>query len=230
MNLNPLWFASGEGEWSGWVSFDLGKVSDDARFSEVILAHAVKYESARQRFLKYQNKVSLFGGPRRPDRPLENDVVLRLLSIWNISIASFDLPRLRRYLRRCAAEFDLVNTPLTDYRSPVMFFAAQSRKKSYWKELRRRLIVCLSPAGAKAKLARHLGVTRQAVSEWIRRENRAPSAEYALRLLEWVTAEEVKQSKQRQNAGRLSEARAVGKIRKSKLSWKGDGGEIRRGV
>jgi transcriptional regulator with XRE-family HTH domain len=44
--------------------------------------------------------------------------------------------------------------------------------------------------GSQARLARDLCVTRQAVSNWLS-GNAAPSAEAALRLLQWVGAEEV---------------------------------------
>lgn len=58
-------------------------------------------------------------------------------------------------------------------------------------EIARRLT---SRRGAKARLARHLGISRQAVDQWLRPEDdegrTCPSAEKAIALLSWVLNEE----------------------------------------
>ncbi len=62
-----------------------------------------------------------------------------------------------------------------------------------WDRLRTRLAsVAARRRGSQADLARHLGVSRSAVSQWLSGEN-TPTAEATLHLLEWVRAEEAKQ-------------------------------------
>jgi len=70
--------------------------------------------------------------------------------------------------------------PVVDkYLPPDMIPAMASG--SYWPELRRRLRKAMAKHGAKARLARDLRVTRQAVDKWISGAS-APSAEIALDL------------------------------------------------
>ena len=61
-----------------------------------------------------------------------------------------------------------------------------------WLRLVERVSKITSQRGDRARLARDLNVTRQAVSNWLSGAS-APSAVVTLRLLEWVTAEEAKQ-------------------------------------
>jgi transcriptional regulator with XRE-family HTH domain len=89
----------------------------------------------------------------------------------------------------------------------ISIYPAMSR----WDVLRRRLQKVVAHYGAKSKIARAFGVTRQAVDQWIKGYS-APKAETALRLLEWVTTEE---AKQKQGAGRTRPARRT-QARKSK--------------
>lgn len=51
--------------------------------------------------------------------------------------------------------------------------------------------------GAKSELARYVGVSRQAVDQWLREDERRtdPTAEIAFRLLQWVRLREVNQQK-----------------------------------
>jgi transcriptional regulator with XRE-family HTH domain len=58
-------------------------------------------------------------------------------------------------------------------------------------ELVERLHKLTKPRGAKAALAREFRVSRQAVDQWLSRES-SPSAEIALRLLQWVEQQERK--------------------------------------
>jgi len=65
--------------------------------------------------------------------------------------------------------------------------------KLSWDQLRERARRLAGAAwGAQSGLARRLGVSRQAVAQWLGGET-MPSAEMVLRLLEWVQAEEAKQ-------------------------------------
>lgn len=56
-----------------------------------------------------------------------------------------------------------------------------------WDELRSKVETLTAKRGAKTRLARLLGVTQQAVSEWVSGAS-APSADNTLRLLQWVAA------------------------------------------
>jgi transposase-like protein len=69
------------------------------------------------------------------------------------------------------------------------------KSKSLWRSLRQRLVAVLQEPGAKTKLARKMGVSRPAVSQWIADDGTAPTAEMTLQLLAWVQAEEAKQEK-----------------------------------
>jgi transcriptional regulator with XRE-family HTH domain len=61
-----------------------------------------------------------------------------------------------------------------------------------WRELRSRLKAAAGEPGARATLARSLGVTPAAVSQWLSGAN-APKADTTLRLLQWVFGAEAKQ-------------------------------------
>lgn len=62
-----------------------------------------------------------------------------------------------------------------------------------WKQLRTAVKARTSTRGAKAQLAKDLKVSRQVVTAWLRKDGAAPSADFCLRLLAWVTAREAKQ-------------------------------------
>jgi hypothetical protein len=46
----------------------------------------------------------------------------------------------------------------------------------------------LRPYGAKARLARYLGIPRQRLNDYLTGRSRLPDAELTLRLLHWLTA------------------------------------------
>ena len=74
------------------------------------------------------------------------------------------------------------------------------KSSSHWDELRRDLIKATAKAGARSALAKSLGVTRSAVSQWLSRGGTTPTAETALRLFEWVHPGEDK----KEGPGRVS--------------------------
>jgi DNA-binding phage protein len=76
-------------------------------------------------------------------------------------------------------------------RKPIDYNTVLS-SPSRWQKLLVRVRRLVDAPGAKAGLARELGVTRQAVNKWLTEEG-APSAEITLRLLEWVEAAEAQQ-------------------------------------
>lgn len=86
----------------------------------------------------------------------------------------------------CKRPVDIVSGPA--------IISAMSSGNAYWKSLAKRLSAVTPARGAKAQLAHELKVTRQAVNNWIS-GNSAPSAELALRLLNWVEQAEAQQTK-----------------------------------
>jgi transcriptional regulator with XRE-family HTH domain len=63
---------------------------------------------------------------------------------------------------------------------------------SHWELLRERLRAVTQARGAQKALAQAFGVAQQSVSQWLTGDS-VPTAENALRLVEWVTAAEAKQ-------------------------------------
>jgi transcriptional regulator with XRE-family HTH domain len=70
----------------------------------------------------------------------------------------------------------------------------KSIKSQRWEVLRNRICKIGSKRGIKTALAKNFGVSQSVVSQWFKGVT-VPTAENALRLLEWVTAEEAKQQK-----------------------------------
>lgn len=64
-----------------------------------------------------------------------------------------------------------------------------------WSSLRQRLHSATADRGAKADLARSLGITRQGMNGWLSGKT-SPNAETTLRLLRWVLIAEAKQKKE----------------------------------
>ena len=78
--------------------------------------------------------------------------------------------------------------------SPPLEIITQNDNNSTMSEMEsliRRLRVLLARRGAKAALARYLGVASPRISEWLRETNpRRPSGETALRLAKWAAQQE----------------------------------------
>jgi transcriptional regulator with XRE-family HTH domain len=92
-----------------------------------------------------------------------------------------------------------------------------SADKPLWNILRVRLAKATKGRGAKMALARLLGVSHAAISQWINGATK-PSAEMTLRALEWVTAFEAKQQKSPGSA--LNTARGKTRPTRSKYETK----------
>jgi transcriptional regulator with XRE-family HTH domain len=69
--------------------------------------------------------------------------------------------------------------------------ASVTSETGYWRALVKRVRALTSALGQKARLARELNTTRQAVNKWLSGTG-APSAEITLRLLSWVNQQEQK--------------------------------------
>lgn len=81
---------------------------------------------------------------------------------------------------------------LVDTKPSSDSFHAMKALPKTWIQLRDLVLKRTEESGAKAQLARDVGVSRQAVNKWLN-QGVEPSAETTLRLLAWVTAREAKQ-------------------------------------
>ena len=86
-----------------------------------------------------------------------------------------------------------------------------------WKGLRAQLLVFTAKHGERAALARELDVSRQTLNVWLSGEA-MPSAEYTLRLLEWVAEVEEKKRPGRVNARPTRKTRVKPKNENQKSS------------
>jgi transcriptional regulator with XRE-family HTH domain len=91
--------------------------------------------------------------------------------------------RVGRTKKECKLTVDELTGPAT--------MADVTSESGYWKALVKRVRALTAEPGEKAKLARELNTTRQAVNKWLS-GNGAPSAEVTLRLLHWVGQREQK--------------------------------------
>jgi transcriptional regulator with XRE-family HTH domain len=215
LDINPLWLAFGdEFEQPRWIEFRFMIPRTRSLFSEVVANHRDDYATFRD--VTFEREQPLLFKETREFRGLtdEQKAILVLLEKWQIRIVPEDYWALARHLRRAADAFDLVKGALTQHAKERMLLRMKPPAGSSWANLRRRLISATRTTGAQTALADHLGITRQAVSEWVRRDDRAPEADTTLRLLDWVAAEEAK-SKQKKRAG-SAETRPALKTRKSK--------------
>lgn len=198
LDCNPLWLAYGSDfERMPFIRFaPLGTATSRQGFSEFIARHRDAYIAVRAAVVAH-DEGSL-------DRlTAEQEAILSLLKTWAIRIVADDYWAIARHLRRAAEEFDLAKGALTQHaRSVIVARMKPHERASRWEQLRKRLNRATTRRGTQVALARVLGVTRQAVSEWLRKPNRAPSAETTLRLLEWVTAEEAKPKTKRPASAR----------------------------
>jgi transcriptional regulator with XRE-family HTH domain len=64
---------------------------------------------------------------------------------------------------------------------------------SYWSILLSRIRNTTAERGAKAQLARELGVSKQLLNAWLIGGTSTPGPDHTLRLLEWVTAKEAQE-------------------------------------
>lgn len=74
------------------------------------------------------------------------------------------------------------------------------KPSSHWETLRRDLILATAEPGARSALAKSIGVTRSAVTQWLSEGGTTPTAETALRLYAWVHPDEA----EKQSPGRVS--------------------------
>jgi transcriptional regulator with XRE-family HTH domain len=83
----------------------------------------------------------------------------------------------------------IVRHHLTNEREATILSGVKINSAGHLSELIDRARGLITKRGARSKLAKHLGVSRQAVSEWFTGKS-YPGAETTLRLLKWVEQQE----------------------------------------
>jgi transcriptional regulator with XRE-family HTH domain len=205
LDLNPLWLLDRDSNRGVWVKYDFPTGSEDALFSDVLLGCIQDYRIARENFL--ESRPQYFANEQIPSGGLPAAPLDEALSDYE--------ERFERHMERAAKEFrrnTSVQKDLTRSARGARFGAMRKSASSLWSQLRGRLASATSGPGEKARLAREIGVSRQAVSEWITRRKNAPSSETTLRLLAWVTEAEAQQK----NRTRRAETPRAQKTPKSK--------------
>ena len=164
-DINPLWLAFGEPEGRhGFTACANSTVPDDARFLEVLQRYGERYRTYR--FLTHSSMfeaASVFSDEQ--------------------SLLSADMVQLSR---RAEPEEKLGSSGIKLYLTP-----AKMPEPLTWAELRDILRSRTQSSEAKIDLARQLGVTLAAVSQW-RSGATTPTADKTLQILAWVRKPDVK--------------------------------------
>ncbi len=174
--INPFWLATGEGPQGFEYAMDFGRapgfllLKPGIRFSEAYDRHIVHHGEvherlARQFLIRILNQSEI---PRSPNsRCCTSDV----------------LHHVRRLLEELNQFFSPQFLGLTDSSE---FRKTTPMKPLALNELLEMTRQVVEPAGAKAALAKYLGVPQSRVSEWLGGKY-SPSGEIVLRLLAWVS-------------------------------------------
>jgi transcriptional regulator with XRE-family HTH domain len=188
-NISPLWLAFGDPEpRDGFVSCANNTVPSESRFLEIMERYGEQY-----RTLRFITQESWFASG---DVFSDRNPLLRAESV--------------QLKRRAIAKKTLAPMPLVKYRLiPEMVTALLT-----WDKLRDSLRAETESPEAKAEVARLLQVTPAAVSQW-RLGASAPTADNALRLLQWVVRRREQKEKSAGSASEAPPARTT-RVRKSK--------------
>ena len=188
-DTSPLWLAFGDPEKpSGFVSCANSTVSKDAGFLEVMRKYGERYRTLR--FLIHS---SWFEGAA-------------VFSDSYSSLLDADFIQLKRRAEQVPKK-NLARLLIKRYLIPHMSAAPLT-----WEVLRTILVSKTDSPQAKADLAKYLGVSLAAISQWRSKAN-APTADKTLRILAWVRRTEAKQKK---SAGSVSETRPARKTQERK--------------
>ena len=183
-NLNPLWLSHGDLPIETFVDFDTSRILDDDPFRQVMDGLRQWYQEWRLEQMRAPGSPHVGGTSR--------------LSEWLVGMPSDMRREFVEKIEKAASSF-MRRTP----RHPQTYLTSQAHhavvgtmilhKAAFWPRLRNRIARVVKERGMKAKLARDVGITRQAVDAWFstsRGKPAAPSAEITLRLLEWIPAAE----------------------------------------
>jgi transcriptional regulator with XRE-family HTH domain len=189
-DTNPLWLAFGDPEPRfGFVAAANSEVREDARFLDVMRTFGGRYKQLRFfTHASWRTSGSVFSDREDPlisTQPIESSLLAPKKNVATLL--------LKRYLM----------TEVTAEVPPT------------WSELRSLLVSKTESAEAKKELAKGLGVTLAALSQWRSGAN-APSADNALQIFRWIREVEAKEEKQSAGTATTEPAR---KTRKRKSNY-----------
>jgi DNA-binding XRE family transcriptional regulator len=194
-DLNPLWLSHGESPLEHFVDFDTSRILDEDPFCEVMDGLREWYREWRAQQLRTPGSSYVRAASRLGD--------------WLPHARVEERRRFVETIQKAASEF--IRQPII--KSQTYFTTSTHHalvgtmaldKAAFWPRLRNRIARVVKERGMKAKLARDVGITRQAVDAWFstsRGKPAAPSAEITLRLLEWIPVAEAQQKKRGDRVG-----------------------------
>lgn len=199
-NLSPLWLAEEKGgpqfkNLANDADF-IGYISRTALFSEVYDCHMAdavrdKFEASARYFEEGAQKfIDLLGKLKNIPKGYEQRVskLLKKHGFDRALIKAMRNLKKETHLRE-VLETKLLSIheskPTVDNSTRSDIVNPVSAKIRTWKTLREQLATATSERGVKVQLATDLGVSRQAVNNWLNGSG-APSADLTLRLLQWV--------------------------------------------
>ena len=215
--INPLWLAFGEPNLryacANYPVFEKHpELTPEMLFITVMNAIEAEYRAEDE-------KLEWGGRPtavKRPEIFVLRERLAELTAKFAERVAPADRARFCAYLAASADRFlagKAISNKVVDTQPKIQnkcIFMADSRD-SYWQQLRKTIVEKTTQRGARAALARLLGVSPQALNEWLQ-DRSAPPAEQTLRLLRWVE-QGAEQPQQQKCAGRAS-TRPAPKTRK----------------
>jgi transcriptional regulator with XRE-family HTH domain len=195
--IGIAWLATGEGDPAagayGVAKLAAAlKVDERSRFSEIYdqdLQGRIK-KSRAESMEKWANLMAAIDQLKKltrsmkPSSRLRKDFVQRLL---DTIIRELTQEQERRSALRMTLKLNEEAAPLTTGFTSDTGELMAAEIPPTWNELRSQVASLTKQRGAKTRLAKLLGVSQQAVSEWLTGSN-APSADNTLRLLHWVAA------------------------------------------
>jgi transcriptional regulator with XRE-family HTH domain len=192
--INPYWLALGEGEPTLPYAFSDSRLvvaSPKARFADffdMLLLENLTPAQLLARALIRRCLQSVDSLNKGLDQWLDAPVIHSLLPVIKEELPSVLslVGRLQRLSSNIIPEKGLDDLSVIPKSPPVS-------EQSLWNKLRVRLAAATSVFGAKSALAREFHVAPSSVSEWLSGDS-APTAEAALRLLQWVEKVERKQN------------------------------------
>ena len=193
LDLNPLWLAFGEGQPHGFVDISGSEFFfGDTLFSQ--LMHDIAREDPLETWPGYAEyrKTELNSDRGRTVQAS----IEALLQKWLNQIKPNQRADFLKIVERSARDFahsgrHNVNQELIARSEAVRIGSMKLHKAALWPRLRERIRKAVRKRGMKAALARDIGLSRQAINAVLTaKKGYRPSAEYTLRLREWVKAAE----------------------------------------
>jgi transcriptional regulator with XRE-family HTH domain len=198
--LNPLWLAFGEPylryRFSPFPVFEKHpELTPEMPFIDVMRVIGAEYKTENDKLEWGARSTSA----KRPDVFIFRESLAELTAKFAEKIPRAEEQRFMAYLAACADRFvarKAISTKTIDTALNIQnkWTLTVNSRKGHWQELRKNVASATAKRGTRAALARDLGVTPQALNEWLQGRN-APPAEKTLRLLRWVESIEAKQKR-----------------------------------